>query len=388
MRINLKNKKVIIFLVLCGIMVAATIAFLYYRNAVFSKEVLRLEILGPSNAKTGDEVVYTVTYKNNGNFALQSPKLIFELPGNSLTEDSKTRFTQDLQDVYPGQEGSFTFKGVLLGKEGDIKTAHATLSYMPHNLSVRYESDTILDTKIDTVPITLTYDLPSKIETGKALSYSINYFSSVDYPLENMSIKLDSINGFNFQSSSPTSLDPNEYKLATLEKGKGGRITINGTLNSDSGNTVTFSAHLGMWIDGTFVVIKDVSQDIQMIPSIATPVLTLSQSVSQDADGTYNVHWHVKNDVNGVKNVKVKATLPLGATLGDSITPEDQANNFTWDSNSREMVWLAGDLVAGATTDLTIQVTLPLGAQNPISQESISGEDQFTGVPVQGSITQ
>ncbi len=379
------SNKLILFFVLAALLVAALMAFLYYRNAVFSKEVLRLEILGPDTAKLGDEVTYTITYKNNGSFTLESPRVTFLLPDNSLTEDGNTRFTQDLQDIYPGQEGSLTFKGVLLGKEGDIKTAQASLSYVPHNLSVRYESDTVLDTKIDTVPITLTYDLPSKLETGTAFSYDINYFSSVDYPLENMSIKLDPINGFNFQSSNPTSLDPNEYKLATLEKGQGGRITINGTLTADSGNTVTFSAHLGMWMDGTFLVIKDASEDVQVIPSMVSPVLKLTSSISPSGDGSsYTVQWHVQNDVNDVKNVKVKAVLPPGITLGDAITPEDQADNFAWDSTSRQMVWSVGDLAAGASSDLTLQVTPTDGG--PVSlQATVSGEDQLTGMTIQGT---
>ena len=114
---------------------------------------------------------------------MENPKLIFELPENSLTEDSKTRFEQNLKDIYPGDENLIKFKGRLLGKEGDLKTAKAWLSYRPHNLSARYESQTTFTTKIDQVPVTLKYDLPSKIERGKEISYSINYFSNVDYPL-------------------------------------------------------------------------------------------------------------------------------------------------------------------------------------------------------------
>ena len=76
-----------------------------------------------------------------------------------------------------------------MGKEGDLKTAKASLSYMPKNLTVRYESDTTFTTKIDAVPITLDFDLPTKVEKGKDLQYSINYFSNIDYPLENLKHK-------------------------------------------------------------------------------------------------------------------------------------------------------------------------------------------------------
>jgi len=52
---------------------------------------------------------------------LQQAKLTFELPDNSLTEDGKTIFTQDLNDIYPGDQKSVHLKARLLGKDGDLK---------------------------------------------------------------------------------------------------------------------------------------------------------------------------------------------------------------------------------------------------------------------------
>lgn len=269
------NKR-IIFIGLLLIVIAGFVAFFYYRDKIFSKEILRLEILGPDNAKMGDEIEYTIKYKNNGNFALESPKLIFELPDNSLTEDSKLRITQDLEDIYPGDEDFVKFKTRLLGKEGNLKVARTWLSYKPHNLSVRYESDTTLSTRINTVPITLTYDLPSKVEKGKEITYSINYFSNIDYPLENLSIKIDSVSGFNFESADLSSLDNAEWKLSTLNKAQGGRINIKGIVSADAGTNLNFSAKLGMWQDGNFVVIKEANQDLEVIQSL----LFISQQIN------------------------------------------------------------------------------------------------------------
>jgi uncharacterized repeat protein (TIGR01451 family) len=82
---------------------------------MFSKEILRLEIFGPDIAKIGEEIEYTVQYKNNGNFVLEQPKLTFILPDNSLTEDSKLMLVQTLDDIYPGVQESVKFKARLLG---------------------------------------------------------------------------------------------------------------------------------------------------------------------------------------------------------------------------------------------------------------------------------
>lgn len=295
-------------LVLC----AGFFGFWYYRDQIFSKDILKLEILGPETAKVGDEIQYTVSYKNNGNFLLQNPKLTFELPDYSLTEDNKTRLTQDLKDIYPGAQDIVQFKARLLGKEGDIKTARALLSYTPKNLSARYESDTTFVTKMDVVPITLTFDLPSKIEKGKETSYALNYFSNINYPLENLSVKVDSVNGFTVESADPVSLDNIEWRLATLQKAQGGRITIKGLVNGDTGSELDFSAHLGIWINGTFVPIKDASQVLQVI----SPLLSLSQKINNASDYTAtpgeNLHYQIfitNTGVTALDNIFVTARL-------------------------------------------------------------------------------
>src|SRR3989339_383248 len=267
------------FLIIFGSILAISVAFWFWRESMFSKEILRVDILGTDAAKVGEEIEYTVKYKNNGNFVLENPKLIFVMPDNSLTEDGKTIITQDLKDIYPGDEELVKIKTRLLGKEGDLKTAKASISYTPKNLTAKYESKTTFTTKIDKVPITLDFDIPSKIEKGKDLQYSINYFSNIDYPLENLSLKIDQTDGFSFTSSDPSSLDHAEWKLKTLNKAQGGRITIKGSINADTNKTLTFSANLGMWQNGNFIVIKQATQDVQIIQ----PLLFISQQVNNSS---------------------------------------------------------------------------------------------------------
>lgn len=286
------NKKILYFSILAVIILLAA-GLLYYRQMIFSKEILKLEILGPDNAKTGDEIQYTVKYKNNGNFVLQNPKLTFELPDNSLTEDGKTLFTQSLDDIYPGAQDSVTFKARLLGKDGDLKTAKAAISYVPKNITATYESDTSFITKIDASPITLDFDLPTKVEQGKTLQYSINYFSNIDYPLENLSIKIDSTAGFDLASSDPKSLDNTEWKLQTLNKAQGGRISFTGKVSAGTNQNLTFSASLGMWRNGGFVVIKQSTQNVQVIQPLLYIFQQVNGSSSYVASPGETLHYQI-----------------------------------------------------------------------------------------------
>lgn len=274
-------RKKIIFIVVLGLIIAGVAGFWFYRESMFSKEILRVDILGPETAKVGEELEYSVKYKNNGNFALENPSLIFDLPENSFTEDGRTRIIQDLKDIYPGDEEIIKIKARLFGKEGDLKTAEAAVAYTPKNLTVRYESDTSFTTKIGEVPVTLDFDLPSKVEKGKDLQYSINYFSNIDFLIDNLGLKLMPMDGFENMSSDPASLDGLEWRLDPLDKAEGGRVNIEGRVTADTGRTLSFSAQLGIWQDGNFVPIKEVEKEVQVIQ----PLLFISQQVN--GSGSY-----------------------------------------------------------------------------------------------------
>jgi hypothetical protein len=261
------------------IIVAIGGLFFYYKDMIFSKDFLKLEIVGQGSVKSGDEISYTVNYKNNSNFILKDAKLVFELPENSLTEDNKLRLTQTIKDIAPGEDGFVKFSAHLLGKEGDVKTARAWFSYVPENLSARYEGVAKLETTISESPVTLSFDLPSKMEQNKQVALAINYASDIDYPLENMSIKLQVPPGFTVTSSSPASLDKSEWKLPTLEKGKNGVIKITGIISGQEESLASFSARLGMRQDGSFVVIKEAKQDVQL----SAPSLIISQTINNDS---------------------------------------------------------------------------------------------------------
>jgi uncharacterized repeat protein (TIGR01451 family) len=264
--------KKITIIILFVIIILGLVAFLYYRNGIFSKEILKFEILGPDTAKIGDEIEYTVQYKNNGNFVLQKAKLTFELPDNSLTEDGKTLFTQNLNDIYPGNQESVKFKARLLGKNGDLKTAKASLSYVPENITATYESDTTFITKVDASFIGMSFNLPATAQQSGNLNYTINYSSDVDYPLENLSVKIDPTQGFNIISAIPKSLDNSEWKLQTLNKSQGGVIAISGKVSATNGQSLNFSASLGKWDNGNFIVIKQATANVQVMQ----PLLSIS----------------------------------------------------------------------------------------------------------------
>ncbi len=523
------RRKFITFLILLATIVGMA-GFYYWQKNIYSKEVLKLEILGPEEAEIYQEIEYIVKYKNNGQVRLEEPRLIFEYPKYSIVEEEVLRKEISLEDIYPGEERVVPFKARLFGKEGDALTAKATLSYRPKNLKARYESTTTFTTVIKSVPLNFEFDLPSKTESGKEFKFRLNYFSNIDYPLSNLRCKIEYPLGFEFIESTPLSLEKIEWEIPPLNKAEGGRIEIVARLRGEVGEQKIFQAELGTWQEGEFVLLKKAVKGVEIIKPalyitqqingnpehIANPgdslhyeiffknigeetlidlslVTTLTgnaydletlrapdgeyelgdnsilwewrragdlQFLNVQEEGkvefwvklkeeweisslegkeviknkiylsqvreefvnkvnsklvvtqkgyfedevfgssgpippkvgertTYTIMWQVKNYYNDVKNVKVKATLPKNVKLTGKIFPEEETEKFTFDSQSREIVWNIGELkvaqgILSPAPNIAFQIALtPDNAQigqtpEIIGQAKIEGEDSWT----------
>ena len=260
------------------------VGFWYWQENSYSKEILKLEILGPESAKAGQEIEYLVKFKNNGKTRLEMPYLVFEYPEHSLPIGEKfLRVTNDAEEIgtiYPGQEQTLKFKARLFGKEGDIKTAKAWLTYQPKNLNARYESKTTFTTLIEFVPIAFEFDLPSKIESGREISFNLNYFSSLNYPLSDIGITVKYPSGFQFIESSPRSLEKNNWHINSLNPTEGGRIEIKGEISGESNQQKLFEAELGIWQENVFVVLKETAKAVEIVE----PSLDIFQTVNGFSD--------------------------------------------------------------------------------------------------------
>lgn len=273
--------KKIVFLLIILTLVVVGLGVYYYQKNIYSKDSLKLEIIGPSEVELLQEVQYVVKFKNNGNIRLDEPELIFEYPasaipstGNSLRVIKKTDELGGA--IYPGEEKTFTFSARLLGYENEVKEAKAILSYQPKNLKARYTSQTSLATVIKRVPISFTFDLFSRIESGKEFNFNLNYYSNVSYPLSGLRLIVNYPNGFEFINSRPQALEKNEWVIGALNENEGGRIEITGRLRGQIGEEKMFRARLGLWQDGEFILLKEITKNITLIQ----PALYLTQQIN------------------------------------------------------------------------------------------------------------
>lgn len=266
---------IIFLLILVGV------SYWLYRRQIFSKEILKLEILGPETCQAGEEIEYTIKYKNNGNVRLEDLKFVFEYPeGSLLLEDRSERVMEDLGDLYPGQEEILKFKAQIFGKQGEIRTVKASLNYRPKNLKAFYESKSTFSTKIESVPLTFGFDFPSKIVAGKEIKISLNYFSNLDFPISDLRVKIEYPQDFEFLEAKPEGIEKNEWEIKMLNRAEGGRIDVVGIVSGEIGGQKVFRAQLGIWLKDKFFLLKETGRGVELI----RPHLAISQQINGSED--------------------------------------------------------------------------------------------------------
>jgi hypothetical protein len=256
-----KTLKILLLVVIVG---GSIVGYWFYQRTIYSKEILKVEILGPEKIAAGEEFEYTVKYKNNGNFRLENLNFIFQFPDQAISSEEENqnslRVVKDLEDLYPGEEKFIRYRARIFGTQDSIHTAYATISFNPKDLNANYQVKTSLTTKIDSVPITFDFDLPSKAMNEKPLNFSINYFSNIDYPLSDLRIKLEYPSGFQFLEGQPLSIENNEWIVPILNKAEGGRISIKGQVSGSVGDSKQFKAKLGFWKNDKYILLKETSK--------------------------------------------------------------------------------------------------------------------------------
>jgi len=289
--------KIIIFLIV-GIIVLGAVGIWLYQGNSYSKEILRLEIFGPETIIIGEEIEYSVRIKNNGEIRLDEPSLTFEYPDTAEPANGESiRIIKDSEElgeaIYPGQEKIFKFKARIFGKQGEIKEAKAMVSYRPRNLKAIYVSKTSHLAAMGEAPLTFEFDIPSGVGSDQEMNFSLNYFSSIDYPLSDLEIKINYPVAFSFNEAEPIGISNKEWQISHLGRAEGGRIDIKGKLNGETGAAEVFKSEIGIWQRGEFVVLKEVTRQVKIVEPSLYITQTINNSTNYTASSGDLLHYEI-----------------------------------------------------------------------------------------------
>jgi flagellar basal body-associated protein FliL len=339
----MKKRFIVILLIILAVVGIAT--YVSWQSMSFSKEVLKLEILGSEKTAIGEEVEYVVKMKNNGSIRLEVPELIFTYPDGSIVEetDAKVKVLDSEAlggDIYPGEERSFKFNARLLGKEKDTRVAKVSVSFQPKDLKTRSEVSTTFTTILGEIPLNLVLDIPSTAASGKALTFRINYSSNVEYPLEDLTCYVEYPDDFEYLYSQPKGMDNTQWDIAVLNQSGAGKIEVSGILNGQSMEQKVFKAKIGVWQDGNFILLKEVVRGVEIV----APALYITQRVNSVENYSaftgdqlhYEITFRNVGD-NAVQDLMLITTLSGDAYDLNSVKTTDGR----WTAGDNSIVWEA-----------------------------------------------
>lgn len=236
-RIKKKHLKVGLGIVIFLLILIAGIAFLKGWFS-FSKTKVELEITGPTEVASGEEVKFDVRYSNDNRVSLKDAKLIIDYPHGaySLQGEELTQQVFDLETISPKQEGVKQFEIRLTGEKGSIKPLRVRLTYQPENISSEFENTALLKPEIRSVLIGLYLTIPQEAINGEEVSYTIDYLNNTDREFNNLRVELIYPSGFSFQQSQPEPAKENNiWEIENLGPEQRGTIKVSGTLEGLEG---------------------------------------------------------------------------------------------------------------------------------------------------------
>jgi hypothetical protein len=309
-------------------------------------------MLGPKEAKLGQEVEYVVKFRNNGEFRLENPTLVFQAPDFSIKDDKI--YTQEVIDtdklggaIYPGEERSVSFKIRLIGKAGDTKVAKATLTYQPKNLSARYESNTTNTTVMGEVPIDMDMDLSSTVEASKNFHFRVNYLSNVDWLLTDLRVNIDYPSGYTFGQATPKSLDKNEWVIPILNRNQSGIIDVTGQLSGSIDEGKVFRARIGMWKDGQYMQLKEIAKGTKIVK----PTVSIRQTINGEANYVAKpgdwLHYEIYfKNISDTELYNLRLFDSLEGSLYDLTSVRADTGSFQGGDNSIVFDWKQNNKLA------------------------------------------
>ncbi len=295
-------------LVAAGLFIVAVGALWWGGNSFSDKDIV-LTIDAPTAVTSGDEVTYTVTYKNNTKLALSNMSFRLFYPagsivmkdGNPTTPESEG-FTVDTLGA--GQTGTREIKLFMVGDKGTIRTARLNLIFSAGSLRSSFQKEVTASTTITTLPVSMTLVAPPTAVTGQPVQYLLDFRNDSGEDLSDLKLVLTFPDGFVVQTTRPDpSVGTTTWTIPALDVNQGKRVTINGVLSGNERETKTVTAVLqrnlnGQYVDyvrtEAFTVISSPLLSVSITPSggrdyISFPGDTLRYTVSYTNTSRYTL---------------------------------------------------------------------------------------------------
>ncbi len=359
----LQRKIILIALITLTITVGITVVIFYVGRLSFDLEDVSLEIIAPENIAAGEHLKFTIIYKNRTKVTLKNVQLTFHQP--KYFEEESAEFKQwDIGNIAPSTEGTVEVRGRVFGALNSVKHTRVRLNFWPTGFNSPFEKWSSTDIIITSSPLVVDLEAPRELTSGQQIEYSLAWENESDNAFQNIEIRIQYPDGFEFFTASPSPDQENHiWRFSEIPSRAKGQITITGTLSGDLEEHKIVRAELGSLWDHQFVKYLELTASAQ----ISTFPLIISQSINDESH--YNANWaellkikiRYKNTADvGAKEAIIKCEL--GGEALDLSTLKIGRGFF--DGTTKTITWSAAanpelrELLAGEEGEINFSVKI------------------------------
>lgn len=305
---------------------------LFYSTNIVSANNIDLEVKGPTQLRSGEELSLETIVRNRNKVTLRDVSLTITYPPGTVdsleTSKELPLWREPITDLEPGQSVSIGSRAVIYGAQNSTQKINLKIEYHIPDSNAVFTKEAEYQVLIGSGALDLTFGLPSEINSGKNFTSNLKITSNAKSVLRQISLKIEYPSGFNFQSADPSPITDNQvWYLGDLAPGVSRDFKITGSLTGQSEEVKSFKVTVGL----------DKSGDTG---DISTEYGSLFKTVN------------LKGDFVGVSiDLGGKSSLPPGGRLESSVSWKNNLTDKVTDGSLE--LFLSGGAIDKKTVDST-----------------------------------
>ncbi|HRZ30321.1 MAG TPA: hypothetical protein P5274_01470 [Candidatus Paceibacterota bacterium] len=231
----------------------AAVAFyvLFYSTNIVSASNIDLEVKGPTQLQSGEELTLETTVRNRNKVTLRDVSLTITYPPGTVDPLEANKdlllWRESLADLDPGQSVMIGSRAIIYGAQNSNQQMVLKIEYHIPDSNAVFTKEVTYQVLIGSGTLDLTYDLPAEINSGKSFTSYLKITSNAKSVLRQVALKIDYPTGFNFQSADPEPLTgKNIWYLGDLAPGVSRDFEITGNLTGSSEEIKSFKVTVGL----------------------------------------------------------------------------------------------------------------------------------------------
>jgi len=224
--------------------------FLFTQGLFQDEEALVVEIEGPEEVRSGEEVSYTIRYENRGSVPIASLIAKLNLPSTfhvyETIPEADSTDEWNIGSLSAGSDSAITITGVFLAEVESSQRIQILFTYKPANFSSDFQE--IVTHKVDVTDsvVDLTLSGPEKALAGDETEYIINIQNSNTDPVYNLRVIPLLPTDFTITETDPTIQEgESAWMIDVLSPGELKALTFRGSFTSSASGDQTVGASVG-----------------------------------------------------------------------------------------------------------------------------------------------